>query len=101
MPEQKLDEMMDRVRMERNGTTNGHHRLDEEENDACMNISLNSMKHAHSAWNDVRHYLEPAGETANGRWTMEHLCAAVCMGGTQLWVAFDEEKDMGGCLTTE
>ena len=60
-----------------------------------MNISLVPPEHAHSAWNDVRHYLEPAVETANGRWTMEHLCAAVCMGSTQLWVAFDEEKIWG------
>ena len=64
-----------------------------------MNISLVPPEHAHSAWNDVRHYLEPAVETANGRWTMEHLCAAVCMGSTQLWVAFDEEKY--GAFTTE
>ena len=96
----KLDEMMDRVRMERNGTTKQAPQIDEKENDACMNISLVPPEHAHSAWNDVRHYLEPAVETANGRWTMEHLCAAVCMGSTQLWVAFDEEK-IWGCLTTE
>ena len=65
-----------------------------------MNISLVPLEHAASAWNDVRHYLEPAVERCNGRWTMEHLCAAVSMGSTQLWVAFDEEK-VWGALTTE
>jgi len=65
-----------------------------------MNISLVPLEHASSAWNDVRDYLEPAVKRCNGRWTMEHLCAAVSMGGTQLWVAFDEEK-VWGALTTE
>ncbi len=65
-----------------------------------MKISLVPLEHAASAWNDVRDYLEPAVETANGRWTMEHLCAAVVMGNTQLWIACDDEK-VWGCLTTE
>jgi len=66
-----------------------------------MNISLVPLEHAHAAWNDVRHYLEPAVERCNGRWTMEHLCAAVVMGSTQLWIAFDDDQKIWGCLTTE
>ena len=66
-----------------------------------MNISLVPLEHAHTAWNDVRHYLEPAVERCNGRWTMEHLCAAVVMGSTQLWIAFDDDQKIWGCLTTE
>ena len=31
---------------------------------------------------------------------MEHLCAAVMMGNTQLWVAFEDEK-VWGAVTTE
>ena len=66
-----------------------------------MNISLVPLEHVHTAWNDVRHYLEPAVERCNGRWTMEHLCAAVVMGSTQLWIAFDDDQKIWGCLTTE
>ena len=65
-----------------------------------MNISLVPLEHVSGAWNDVRHYLEPAIDRCNGRWTMEHLCAAVAMGNTQLWIAFDDEK-VWGALTTE
>jgi len=61
-----------------------------------MNISLVPLEHAHTAWNDVRHYLEPAVERCNGRWTMEHLCAAVVMGSTQLWIAFDDDQKIWG-----
>ena len=53
--------MMDKVRMERNAQQNrllvlmkGSH--------ASMNISLVPLEHAHTTWNDVRHYLEPAVE---------------------------------------
>ena len=51
-------------------------------------------------WGEVRDYLEPAVATSRGRWTMEHLCAALAMGRSQLWIAFDEEK-IHGVLTTE
>ena len=64
-----------------------------------MKISFVSLEHTASAWNDVRDYLEPAVKLTKGRWTTEHLCAAVVSGNTQLWVAFDDEK--WGCLTTE
>ena len=65
-----------------------------------MKISLVPVEHTPFAWNEVRHYLEPAIERSDGRWTMEHLCAAVLMGSTQLWVAFDDQRSWG-CVTTE
>jgi hypothetical protein len=65
-----------------------------------MKISLVPLEHASTAWNQARHWLEPAIERCNGRWTMEHLCAAVMMGNTQLWVAFDDDK-VWGAVTTE
>lgn len=65
-----------------------------------MNISLVPVEHTMSVWNDVRDYLEPAVEITKGRWTMEHLCAAIGTGKTQLWIAFDGEE-VHGALTTE
>ena len=65
-----------------------------------MNISLVPVDHVLSVWGDVRGYLEPAVATANGRWTMEHLCASLATGRTQLWIGFDDER-IWGCLTTE
>ena len=32
---------------------------------------------------------------------MRHLCAAVVMGSTQLWITFDDDQKIWGCLTTE
>ena len=60
-----------------------------------MKIRLVPLEHASTAWNQARHCLEPAVDRAGGRWTMEHLCAAVVMGNTQLWVAFDDDKVWG------
>lgn len=65
-----------------------------------MRIRLVPLEHASTAWNQARHCLEPAVDRAGGRWTMEHLCAAVIMGNTQLWVAFDDDK-VWGAVTTE
>jgi len=65
-----------------------------------MNISLVPVGCIFSIWNEARKYLEPAVETSGGRWTMEHLCASLATGGTQLWVADDGSKIVG-VLTTE
>ena len=65
-----------------------------------MNISLVPQDHIMSIWNSVRGHLEPAVAVSRGRWTMEHLCAALSIGRSQLWIAFDDEK-IHGALTTE
>jgi hypothetical protein len=65
-----------------------------------MNISLVPQDHVISIWNEVRDHLEPAVAVSKGRWTMEHLCAALSMGRSQLWIAFDDQK-IRGALTTE
>ena len=66
-----------------------------------MKISLVPVDHIFTIWGEVREYLEPAVATAKGRWTMEHLAAALSTGRQQLWIAFDDESVIHGVLTTE
>lgn len=66
-----------------------------------MKFTLVPHEHIPQIWNQVRDYLQPAVENSNVRWSMEHLCAALCMGRSQLWVAYDENLDIYGALTTE
>jgi hypothetical protein len=65
-----------------------------------MNISLVPPDYIFTAWNQVREYMLKALERCNGRWTSEHLCAALAMGNSQLWIAYDDEK-VWGAMTTE
>ena len=66
-----------------------------------MNITLVPPEEVMFAWNRARVHLEPAIERCKGRWTMEHLCAAVATGRSQLWLAFEDNSRVYGALTTE
>ena len=57
-----------------------------------MNITLVPPEEIMFAWNRARVHLEPAIERCKGRWTMEHLCAALATGRSQLWLAFDDNS---------
>jgi len=63
--------------------------------------SLVPLGEVFSVWRYVRNLLAPAVERTNGRWTMEHLCASLCTGGQNLWVAYDEEDYIRAALTTQ
>ena len=52
-------------------------------------------------WNDVRGLLAPAVERSSGRWTTEHLLAALCTGNQSLWVAYDDEGYIRAAMTTQ
>jgi hypothetical protein len=66
-----------------------------------MNIALVPPDRVMSIWNDIRDYLEPAVKRSNGRWTMEHLAAALAVGRSQVWVAFETDGKIIGTMTTE
>lgn len=71
-----------------------------------MNISMVPVEHIFTVWNQVRPLLAPALDRSNGRWTTDHLCAALCMGRSQLWIAYREHDDTGdaeivGAMTSE
>ena len=77
------------------------HEITETKETAKYTISLVPMDHCSTIWNQVRVHFVSAIEMSNGRWSMEHLLAALVSGQYQLWIAYDDEKNIAGALTTQ
>ena len=52
-------------------------------------------------WGEVYDLLKPAVDRSNGRWTMEHLFAAIYFRQQQLWVGYSKEHAINSVLTTQ
>jgi hypothetical protein len=52
-------------------------------------------------WINVYKLLQPAVERSGGRWTMDSLLLALCVGDQVLWVSRDENKVIASALTTQ
>tara|TARA_R110002020_G_scaffold4496_2_gene19569 strand:+ start:2262 stop:2735 length:474 start_codon:yes stop_codon:yes gene_type:complete len=76
-----------------------HHIEEAKEND--YTVALVPPDHTSQVWKDVRGMLEPAVDQSGGRWTMEHLLAALITGQHHLWIVFDDEKTIHGAMTTQ
>ena len=63
-------------------------------------ISMIQPEYCFRVWKNIRGLLEPAVERSHGRWTMEHLFAALCTGQQTLWVAYIDQV-VYGALTTQ
>ena len=64
-------------------------------------IALVPVEYLNHTWPDVREEIERAVLRANGRWSIEALYASILNGEQQLWIAFDEDKNIEGVGTTE
>jgi hypothetical protein len=64
-------------------------------------ITIAPTNYLHALWPDVEAQLERAVIRSNGRWTMEVLFNVIATGQQQLWLAFDEDKNIDGVGTTE
>ena len=64
-------------------------------------IALVPVEYLNHTWPDVKDEIERAVARSNGRWSIEFLYAAILNGQQQLWVAFDEDKNIDGVGTTE
>ena len=64
-------------------------------------IALVPVEYLNLTWPDVREEIERAVLRANGRWSIEALYASILNGEQQLWIAFDEDKNIEGVGTTE
>ena len=69
--------------------------------DKTYTISMVRPEQCFMVWKKVREWLAPAVERSHGRWTMEHLFAALCLGQQNLWIAYDAEGHIDGALTTQ
>jgi|TARA_R110000824_G_C15151584_1_gene671072 hypothetical protein len=64
-------------------------------------ITIAPTNYLNALWPDVEKQLERAVIRSNGRWTMEVLFDVIASGQQQLWLSFDEDKNIDGVGTTE
>jgi hypothetical protein len=64
-------------------------------------VALVPVEYLNHTWPDIRDEIEKAIVRSNGRWSMEALYASILNGHQQLWLAFDEDKNIDGVGTTE
>ncbi len=64
-------------------------------------ITIAPITYLNALWPDVEEQLQKAVIRSNGRWTMDVLFNVIANGQQQLWLAFDEEKNIDGVGTTE
>ena len=72
-----------------------------ESRDITHTIALVPPNYISSLWFDVRDHLAPAIDRSHGRWSLEHLYAAIANGQQHLWLAFDKDNQIDGVGTTE
>jgi hypothetical protein len=72
-----------------------------EERESTHTIALVPTNYVYTLWPDVRDHLGKAVARSKGRWNMEMLFASISQNQQQLWVAFDEDKNIDGVGTTE
>ena len=65
-----------------------------------MNISFVPPKHVKDVWEAVEKFIAPAVAVTNGRYMVEDVHVAVKHGDMQLWIAFNDERDIIGCGVT-
>ena len=65
-----------------------------------MNISLVPKDHVNDVWDSVKTFLAPAVKVTNGRYMLYDVYIAVQTGSMQLWIAFDDDKEIIGCQIT-
>ena len=65
-----------------------------------MNVSIVPRDHIDNVWSSVRDFLLPAVKVTNGRYMLYDVYEASKSGQMQLWIAFDDEKNILGCEVT-
>lgn len=65
-----------------------------------MNVSLVPPEYINDVWDTVKVFLKPAVEVTNGRFMLYDVYSFSQMGRYQLWIAFDDDKQIMGCEVT-
>lgn len=73
----------------------------DEPREATHVIALVPVEYLNHTWPDIKDQIEKAVVRSHGRWSMEALYASILNGHQQLWLAFDEDKNIDGVGTTE
>jgi hypothetical protein len=65
-----------------------------------VNVSLVPGSHVESVWDSVKDFLTPAIKVTNGRYMLYDVYAAIKADRMQLWIAFNDEREVLGCEVT-
>jgi hypothetical protein len=65
-----------------------------------VNVSLVPGSHVESVWDSVKDFLTPAVKVTNGRYMLYDVYAAIKAERMQLWIAFNDEREVLGCEVT-
>ena len=65
-----------------------------------MNISLVPIEYINDIWDEVKVILKPAVEVTNGRFMLYDIYSFAQMGRYQMWIAFDDDRQIKGCEVT-
>lgn len=65
-----------------------------------MNVSLVPAGHVDSVWDLVKDFLAPAVRVTNGRYMLYDVYSAIKAERMQLWIAFDDQREVIGCEVT-
>lgn len=65
-----------------------------------MNVSLVPGSHVESVWDSVKDFLAPAVKVTNGRYMLYDVYAAIKADRMQLWIAFNDDREVLGCEVT-
>lgn len=66
-----------------------------------MKVSLVPVEHINDVWDVVRPMLEPAVSVTNGRFSTYSVYNDLQRGDSHLWIAFDDEGNIHGAVTTD
>ena len=65
-----------------------------------MNVSLVPGDHIDAVWDSVKDFLTPAVKVTNGSYMLYDVYAAIKAERMQLWIAFNDEREVLGCEVT-
>jgi effector-binding domain-containing protein len=65
-----------------------------------VNVSLVPGDHIDAVWDSVKDFLTPAVKVTNGRYMLYDVYAAIKAERMQLWIAFNDEREVLGCEVT-
>lgn len=65
-----------------------------------MNVSLVPADCIDDIWGAIKELLQPAVQVTNGRYMLYDVYAALKAGEMNLWIAFDDSREILGCEVT-
>jgi hypothetical protein len=66
-----------------------------------MTVTLVPIEHQYREYETAMKLLRPAVDKSNGRWLVGDLLKALTDGSQQLWLAYNEDKEVKAALTTK